>query len=160
MVKYIRDYYKILNVTIDSNDEEIKKAYKKAVLKYHPDVNKEKDSDKKFNLVQEAYTVLSDENKRRNYDKLRSSAKSNYPKRISKSELSKINKNKKSNSLDTFSKGVELAINIENETGILSKSLNTIIGSNVVSPFRNNGGLSGMNSGRHSKRRHRRRGRM
>ena len=160
MVKYIRDYYKILNVTIDSNDEEIKKAYKKAVLKYHPDVNKEKDSDKKFNLVQEAYTVLSDENKRRNYDKLRSSAKSNYPKRISKSELSKINKNKKSNSLDTFSKGVELAINIENETGILSKSLNTIIGSNVVSPFRNNCGLSGMNSGRHSKRRHRRRGRM
>ena len=160
MVKYIRDYYKILNVTIDSNDEEIKKAYKKAVLKYHPDVNKEKDSDKKFNLVQEAYTVLSDENKRRNYDKLRSSAKSNYPKRISKSELSKINKNKKSNSLDTFSKGVELAINIENETGILSKSLNTIIGSNVVSPLRNNGGLSGMNSGRHSKRRHRRRGRM
>lgn len=160
MVKYIRDYYKILDVNIDSNDEEIKKAYKKAVLKYHPDVNKEKDSDKKFNLVQEAYTVLSDENKRRNYDKLRSSAKSNYPKRISKSELSKINKNKKSNSLDTFSKGVELAINIENETGILSKSLNTIIGSNVVSPFRNNGGLSGMNSRRHSKRRHRRRGRM
>lgn len=160
MVKYIRDYYKILDVNIDSNDEEIKKAYKKAVLKYHPDVNKEKDSDKKFNLVQEAYTVLSDENKRRNYDKLRSSAKSNYPKRISKSELSKINKNKKSTSLDTLSKGVELAINLENETGILSKSLNTIMGSNVASPFRNNGGLSRMNSGKHSKRRHRRRERM
>ncbi|MBE6486151.1 MAG: J domain-containing protein [Methanosphaera stadtmanae] len=159
MVKYIRDYYKILDVSINANEDEIKKAYKKAVLKYHPDVNKEDNSNKKFQLIQEAYVVLSDDIKRQNYDKLISSAKTNLPKKISKSNLTTVNRKKKSNPLDTISKGVELAVNFENETGILSKTLNTIIGSNASHPFRKTGGLSGMNHGRHSKRRHRRRGR-
>lgn len=160
MVKYIRDYYKILNVSVDANKDEIKKAYKKAVLKYHPDVNKEECSDSNFILIQEAYAVLSDDKKRQNYDKLRASAKRNYPKKISKSKLSRLNRKKKASSLDTLSKGVELAINLENETGILSKSLNTLMGSNVADPFRKTSGLSGLSSTRHSKRRHRRRGRI
>ena len=160
MVKYIRDYYKILGVSVKANKDEIKKAYKNAVLKYHPDVNKEDASENKFKLVQEAYEVLSDDKKRQNYDKIFLSAKSRLPKKISKSELSKYNKKKKSNSLNTISKGVELAVDLEENLGIFSTALNTIAGSNVATPFRKNSRFSGMNSGRHKKMRHRRRGRM
>ena len=160
MVKYIRDYYKILDVPVDANEDEIKKAYKKAVLQYHPDVNKEDSSDRKFKLVWEAYVVLSDNKKRQNYDKLRASAKSNLPKKMPKSALSKYDKKKKSNSLDTISKGVELAVDLEKELGIFSNSLSLITGSNVAKPFRKTSTLSRMHSSGHGKRRHRRRGRM
>jgi molecular chaperone DnaJ len=63
-----RDYYEILGVSKDSKKEEIKKAYRKLVKKYHPDVNKESGSEEKFREVQEAYEVLSDESKRKAYD--------------------------------------------------------------------------------------------
>lgn len=160
MVKYIRDYYKILGVSANADKEEIKKAYKNAVLKYHPDVNKEDSSNDKFQLIQEAYEVLSDDKKRRHYDKILASARNNLPKKVPKRGLSKYNKMKKSNSLDNISKGVELAVNLEENLGIFSTALNTIAGSNVVSPFRKTSGLSRMNSARHKKMRHRRRGRL
>ncbi|MFW9866274.1 MAG: molecular chaperone DnaJ [Candidatus Thorarchaeota archaeon] len=65
-----RDYYEVLGVGKDASLNEIKLAYRKLARKYHPDVNKEDPNAKeKFIELQEAYEVLSDENKRRNYDR-------------------------------------------------------------------------------------------
>ncbi len=63
-----RDYYEVLGVSKDAKKEEIKKAYRKLVKKYHPDVNGGNDSEEKFKEVQEAYEILSDESKRKAYD--------------------------------------------------------------------------------------------
>lgn len=63
-----RDYYEVLGVDKKASAPEIKKAYRKLVKKYHPDVNKENDAEDKFKEVQEAYEVLSDESKRSAYD--------------------------------------------------------------------------------------------
>ena len=62
------DYYKELGVTRGATPKEIKKAYRAAALKYHPDRNPSKEAEEKFKAVSEAYSVLSDENKRRQYD--------------------------------------------------------------------------------------------
>lgn len=63
-----RDYYEVLGVNKDSKKEEIKKAYRQLVKKYHPDVNKEEGAEEKFKEIQEAYEVLSEESKRKAYD--------------------------------------------------------------------------------------------
>jgi len=63
-----KDYYEVLGISKDAKKEEIKKAYRKLVKKYHPDVNKESGTEEKFKEVQEAYEVLSDESKRKAYD--------------------------------------------------------------------------------------------
>lgn len=63
-------YYEILEIERTATQEEIKKAYRKMALKYHPDRNQnDKEAEEKFKLVNEAYQVLSDENKRAIYDK-------------------------------------------------------------------------------------------
>ncbi|XP_028405731.1 dnaJ homolog subfamily B member 9-like [Dendronephthya gigantea] len=63
-----KDYYKILGVPRDAKERQIKKAFRKLAIKYHPDKNKEKDAESKFREIAEAYEVLSDEKKRRQYD--------------------------------------------------------------------------------------------
>ncbi|XP_076033515.1 dnaJ protein homolog 1-like [Oratosquilla oratoria] len=63
-----KDYYKILGLSKGASDEDIKKAYRKMALKYHPDKNKSPDAEEKFKLVAEAYEVLSDKKKRDIYD--------------------------------------------------------------------------------------------
>lgn len=63
-----RDYYEVLGVSKDASKEEIKKAYRKLSKQYHPDINKEADASEKFQEVKEAYEVLSDEQKRAQYD--------------------------------------------------------------------------------------------
>ncbi|MDD3323743.1 MAG: molecular chaperone DnaJ [Sulfurospirillaceae bacterium] len=64
------EYYEILEISRDADSGEIKKAYRKQALKYHPDRNQgDKEAEEKFKLVNEAYQVLSDEQKRSTYDK-------------------------------------------------------------------------------------------
>ncbi len=64
-----RDYYEVLEVAKDADQQTIKRAYRKLAKKYHPDVNKEPDAEEKFKEVQEAYDVLSNEDKRAAYDR-------------------------------------------------------------------------------------------
>lgn len=63
-----KDYYEILGVSKEATQAEIKSAFRKLAKKYHPDVNKEADAEAKFKEIGEAYAVLSDENKRHQYD--------------------------------------------------------------------------------------------
>lgn len=64
-----RDYYEVLGVSKGASDEEIKKAYRKKAIQYHPDKNPgDKESEEKFKEAAEAYEVLSDAQKRQRYD--------------------------------------------------------------------------------------------
>ena len=69
-----RDYYEILGVNKNATDEEIKRAFRVLAKKYHPDVNKEPGAADKFKEIGEAYSVLSDKNKRAQYDQFGHSA--------------------------------------------------------------------------------------
>ena len=63
------DYYKILGVEKDASQDEIKRAYKKVAIKYHPDRNEgNKEAEEKFKQAAEAYDVLRDPDKRARYD--------------------------------------------------------------------------------------------
>jgi curved DNA-binding protein len=65
-----KDYYKILGVARDANQDEIKRAYRKLARKFHPDVSKEPDAEARFKEVNEANEVLKDPEKRAQYDAL------------------------------------------------------------------------------------------
>ena len=70
----MKDYYKILGIDKNASQDDIKKAFKKAAIKYHPDKfskeskEKQKEAEEKFKEINEAYNVLSDEQKRKEYD--------------------------------------------------------------------------------------------
>jgi molecular chaperone DnaJ len=63
-----KDYYEILGVPRNATKDEIKKAYRRLVLQYHPDRNKSPEAEEKFKEISEAYAVLMDDEKRRIYD--------------------------------------------------------------------------------------------
>ena len=68
-MKY-KDYYEILGLTRSASDAEIKSAYRKLARKYHPDSNQgNREAEEKFKEVNDAYTILSDERKRADYDR-------------------------------------------------------------------------------------------
>lgn len=69
MVKMGKDYYSVLGIQKGASDEEIKKAYRKQALKFHPDKNKSPGAEEKFKEIAEAYDVLSDQKKKDIYDK-------------------------------------------------------------------------------------------
>ncbi len=63
-----KDYYKVLGVSRDVSPEDLKKAFKKLAMQYHPDRNPAKEAEEKFKEINEAYAVLSDPEKRKQYD--------------------------------------------------------------------------------------------
>ncbi|MFB3888079.1 MAG: molecular chaperone DnaJ [Candidatus Bathyarchaeia archaeon] len=65
-----RDFYEVLGVSKDATKDQIKDAYRKLALQYHPDRNKAPDAEEKFKEISEAYAVLSDDQKRQQYDQL------------------------------------------------------------------------------------------
>lgn len=73
------NYYELLGVDKNASDEEIKKSYRKLAMKYHPDRNKNNpDAESKFKDIQKAYEVLSNSEKRSNYDQFGSEDGANY----------------------------------------------------------------------------------
>lgn len=68
-----KDFYDVLGVEKGASPEELKKAYRKLAVEYHPDKNKSKEAEGKFKEINEAYEVLSNPQKRQNYDQFGSS---------------------------------------------------------------------------------------
>lgn len=66
-----KDYYDILGIKPDADIKEVKSAYRRLARKYHPDVSKERNAERRFKDVSEAYEVLGDATKRAEYDQLR-----------------------------------------------------------------------------------------
>ena len=65
-----RDYYEVLGIQKGASEDEIKKAYRKMAMKYHPDKNPgDKEAEEKFKEANEAYAVLSDPDKKNKYDR-------------------------------------------------------------------------------------------
>jgi len=77
-----KDYYKILEIEKNADQNTIKKAYRKLAMKYHPDknINNREQAEAKFKEISEAYDVLSDKNKKTNYDMNNTTEFSNFKK--------------------------------------------------------------------------------
>lgn len=65
---YVDDYYRALELNNNASIDEIRKSFRTLALKYHPDKNKDENSKEKFMKIVEAYEVLSDANRKKNYD--------------------------------------------------------------------------------------------
>lgn len=64
-----RDYYEVLGISKDASEQDIKRAFRRLAMQYHPDRNKAPDAEEKFKEINEAYAVLSDKDKRATYDR-------------------------------------------------------------------------------------------
>ena len=64
-----KDYYRLLNIDRNATENDIKKAYRKLAMAFHPDVNTDKDAEEKFKAISEAWAVLGDAQKRQTYDR-------------------------------------------------------------------------------------------
>ena len=73
-----KDFYEILGVPKDVSEQDIKKAYRKLALEHHPDRSPGKENEDRFKAIGEAYSVLSNQSKREEYDKLREAIRSGY----------------------------------------------------------------------------------
>lgn len=105
-----KDYYEVLEVNRDADEQTIRNSYHRLAKKYHPDVNKDPDAEEKFKEISEAYAVLSDDNKRSLYDSYGFSAFANY----TREDLIKtIN-------LRNLYKGVKYAAHLERKYGLIS----------------------------------------
>ncbi|MBR0473330.1 MAG: DnaJ domain-containing protein [Methanosphaera sp.] len=125
-----RNYYKILKVKMDADNKSIKKAYKKLALKYHPDVNPSENAEKKFRILTEAYNVLIDKQKRKEYDHKRASLIRKQA-QIKKNEL-KIKEGKQrhrrqARRKNNISKYVKLAGQLERDYGLVSSALGLVV---------------------------------
>src|SRR5882757_4317054 len=65
-----QDYYEILGISRDADEEEIRRTYRRLARQYHPDVNREPGAEDRFKEISEAYEVLRDPEKRERYDRL------------------------------------------------------------------------------------------
>lgn len=63
-----KDYYGLLGIDKNATENDIKKAYRKLAMEFHPDINADEDAEEKFKAIGEAYAVLSDRQKRQVYD--------------------------------------------------------------------------------------------
>lgn len=75
-------YYEVLEITVDATSADIKKAYKKMAMKWHPDRNKGKDTNERFQLVRKAYTILMHKDSRVSYDNSIKQGKAKAPKAV------------------------------------------------------------------------------
>ncbi len=123
-MNYRKDYYKILGLTEDTDKTEIKKAYKKLARKYHPDINKSKNAEKKFKQINEAYNILSDDTKRRKYDlyrlKLQEIKTGALTKKKTSMRKSKKRRHYRRENKSNISKYVDLAVHLEKDYGLIS----------------------------------------
>lgn len=112
-----KDYYQILGIEKTSDKKAIKRAYKNAALKYHPDVSKDPNAEEKFKELTEAYAVLSDDTKRREYD----SQGFKIIKRYNREELIKTV------DLDKIFKGIDIVLSMEKKHGIISGAVGAAV---------------------------------
>lgn len=141
----MKDYYKILEISINATKDDIKKAFRSLAKKYHPDRNPDdKDALKKFQEVNEAYEVLSNEDSRKEYDKKISSFKQgNNKQTTSKNNRTNNEKTKyqdKAESMENLNKYFENFFGFDGNTNKvnedkLKKQKNPIDTSNMFESF-------------------------
>jgi len=130
----VKDYYGVLEISKNATIDEIKKAFRKNALKYHPDKNEALDAEEKFKLIAEAYDVLSNKTKRDIYDmfgeiglkgeveKNSSSERSNSPNKskVDENNEKEFTKEEKDSSDGNLDKMFKVFVNIGEQKSIYS----------------------------------------